>query len=146
MIDGLKDKHRDAIIEVLASNDRVERVVLFGSRAMETFTPSSDVDIALFGKELTLTDQGRLAAALEALTIPQRVDLLLHARIDNDALRAQIRRHGIEWYRRPKGTPPARPPPSPQPSRDARILAEEISARCRGLGFWQPRERAKPCR
>ncbi len=108
MIDGLKDKHRDEIIEVLASNDRVERAILFGSRETETFTAGSDVDIALFGEGLTMTDQGRLAAVLEESTIPQRIALLLHDRIDNDALREHIRRHGIEWYRRPKDAPAAR--------------------------------------
>ena len=33
MTDGLKDVHREAIIGALAANDRVERAVLFGSRA-----------------------------------------------------------------------------------------------------------------
>ena len=108
MIDGLRDKHRNAIIEVLASNDRVERAILFGSRATETFTPDSDVDIALFGEGLTMTDQGRLATALEESAIPQRVDLVLYGQIDNDALREHIRQCGIEWYKRPKNTPTTR--------------------------------------
>ena len=100
MTDGLKAKHRAAIIDALASNDRVERAVLFGSRATETHTPASDMDVALFGDRLTLTDQARLDAVIEALTVPQRVDLLLHATIDNDALREHIERQGVEWYRR----------------------------------------------
>ncbi len=108
MVDGLKDKRRNAIIEVLDANEHVERAVLFGSRAMETFTSGSDVDIALFGEKLTLADQGRLSAALEESTIPQQVDLVLHDRIDNDALREHIRRHGVEWYTRTKNTPTAR--------------------------------------
>ena len=62
MTDGLKDAHREAIIAVIAANDRVERAVLFGSRATGTNTVTSDVDIALFGDQLTLTDQARLAA------------------------------------------------------------------------------------
>ena len=61
MTDGLKDAHREAIVTVIAANDRVERVVLFGSRATGTNTVTSDVDIALFGDRLTLTDQGRLS-------------------------------------------------------------------------------------
>ena len=36
--------------------------MLFGSRATGTNTVSSDVDIALFGDRLTLTDIARLAA------------------------------------------------------------------------------------
>lgn len=98
--DGVKEKYRAMIIDILAANDRVDKAVLFGSRATETFTVTSDVDIALFGDRLTLTDQADLAAAIEELTIPQRVDLLLHNTISNNALREHIRKHGVEWYRR----------------------------------------------
>ena len=100
MTDGLKAKYRAAIIDILAANERVERAVLFGSRAMETFTPTSDVDIALFGDHLTLTDQANLAIAIDELPMAQRVDLLLHKTVNNDALRKHIEQHGAEWYRR----------------------------------------------
>lgn len=50
MTDGLKDAHREAIVAALAANARVERAVLFGSRATGTNNVASDVDIALFGK------------------------------------------------------------------------------------------------
>ena len=49
MTGGLKDAHREAIIAVIEANERVERAVLFGSRATGTNTVTSDVDIALFG-------------------------------------------------------------------------------------------------
>ena len=100
MTDGLKDNHRNAIIDILSANERVERAVLFGSRAMGTYTMTSDVDLVLYGDHLTLTDQAHLADALDKLTVPQRVDLILHNVIDNDELCKHIERHGIEWYRR----------------------------------------------
>ena len=100
MTDGLKDNHRNAIIDILSANERVERAVLFGSRAMETFTPASDIDIALYGDHLTLTDQANLATAIDELPMAQRVDLLLHATVNNEALCKHIEEHGIEWYRR----------------------------------------------
>ena len=100
MTDGLKDNHRNAIIDILSANKRVERAVLFGSRAMETFTPASDIDIALCGDLLTLTDQANLATAIDELPMAQRVDLLLHATVNNEALCKHIEEHGIEWYRR----------------------------------------------
>ena len=100
MIDGLKEKHRTAIIDALAADDRVERAVLFGSRATESYTSASDVDIALFGDRLTLIDLARLNGVFDALTIPQRVDLLLHTMIDNDVLRKHIERQGFVWYQR----------------------------------------------
>ena len=101
MTDGLKDEHRAAIIAAMAANDRVERAVLFGSRATGTNTVSSDVDIALFGDRLTLTDQARLAALLDKLPMAQSVDLLLYDSIQDWALRDHIRRQGIEWYALP---------------------------------------------
>ena len=101
MTDGLKDAHREAIIAVIAANDRVERAVLFGSRATETNTVTSDVDIALFGDRLTLTDQARLAAAIDEIPMAQSVDLLLYDSIQDRTLRKQIRRRGAEWYARP---------------------------------------------
>ena len=101
MTDGLKDSHREAIIATMAANDRVERAVLFGSRATQTNTVSSDVDIALFGDRLTLTDQARLAAALDEIPMAQSVDLLLYDSIQNRALRKHIRSQGVEWYARP---------------------------------------------
>ena len=103
MSDGLKAQHRAAIIAALAANDRVERAVLFGSRAMGTNTITSDVDIALFGDRLTLTDQAHLAATCDDLPMAQSVDLVLHNTIDNPALVDHIRTHGVEWYRRGGG-------------------------------------------
>lgn len=104
MTGGIKDIHREAIIAEIAANDRIERAVLFGSRAAGTNTVTSDVDIALFGNRLTRTDQVRLAAALEEIPMAQTVDLVLYHSIRNKELESHIRRHGIEWYTRPAVT------------------------------------------
>jgi len=104
MTDGLKPQYRRAIIETLSANPKVERVVLFGSRAMGTFTPTSDIDLALFGGDLTLSDQAALTEAMAELAIPQRVDILIHHRVENQALREHIRKHGVEWFARKRAT------------------------------------------
>ncbi|MCY4377946.1 MAG: restriction endonuclease subunit S [Spirochaetaceae bacterium] len=98
MTDGLKDAHREAIIATIAANERVERAVLFGSRVTGTNTVSSDVDIALFGDRLTLTDQARLAAALDEIPMAQSVDLLLYESINSSTLLDHIQAHGVELY------------------------------------------------
>lgn len=97
-MDGLKDKFRTAIIEIIARNPRIEQAVLFGSRAMATFTTTSDVDIALFGAELTIDDQSKIMAAIEDLTMPQRADVLIYNKLTNEKLRQNINEHGIIWY------------------------------------------------
>lgn len=99
MTGGLKEKHKEAIIAEIASNCRVERAVLFGSRAMGTNTITSDVDIALYGDSLTLTDQIKLSAALKLIPMAQSVDLVLFDKIEHLPLIQHIRKYGIEWYR-----------------------------------------------
>jgi predicted nucleotidyltransferase len=97
---GLQEKHKQAFIETLTANKRVERVVLFGSRAMGTFATTSDVDLALFGEQLTRSDLADLGAAVEQLSVPQRVDLLLYKDIGNDNLLRHIAEHGLVGYHR----------------------------------------------
>ena len=107
--DGLKDRYRKEIIRILSENPRVERIVLFGSRAMGTFTPESDIDIVLYGDDLSLTDLAQLKQALEETTIPQKVDLLLAKDIEKKELLEHIKKYGVEWWRRgnrPRAVPP----------------------------------------
>ena len=101
MTNRIKNVHREAIIAVIAANDRVERAVLFGSRATGTNNTASDVDIALFGDRLTLTDQARLAAALDEIPMAQSVDLILYNALSNRSLLEHIRNHGVVWFARP---------------------------------------------
>ena len=98
--DGLKEKYRSTLIDILAADPRVERVVLFGSRATGAFRPASDIDLALYGDELTFSDLARLRTRIEETSIPQQVDLALVKNIDNPKLLAHIREDGVEWFRR----------------------------------------------
>ncbi len=133
MTDGLKDRHRDAIIALLAANDRVEKAVLFGSRAMRTGTDTSDVDIALFGDRLSLTDQARLAEAIGEIPMAQSVDLVLHHTIDHQPLLDHIRTHGVEWYRRPESKADSRLHLRPEHRRTLKkILREHLP----GVEVW----------
>ncbi len=133
MTDGLRDVHRAAIIDLLRANKRVGRAVLFGSRATETFTPESDVDVALFGEALTTADQASLATAMEELNIPQRVDLLLYHRIEGAALRKCVQRDGIELYRRQRVESSSR---LDLPERHRQILASLLRKHLPGVEVW----------
>ena len=100
MKDGLKEAYHREIVRILAENPRVERVVLFGSRARGDYRPESDIDLALFGGKLTTRDLADLQARLEETVIPQRVDLLLASMMEDPELRLQIEREGQCWFRR----------------------------------------------
>lgn len=94
MNDGLNDKTRHAIIEVLDQHPKIERTVLFGSRAMGTFTHTSDIDLALYG-DLTLRDQARISAEMEELSIPYKIDLVRMKTVTSPELREHIQQHGV---------------------------------------------------
>ena len=100
MIDGLNDEHRASLIDVLSANKNVQRIVLFGSRATETYSVTSDIDIALFGNELSRNDVSRLGASVDELPYPHKVDLLSYKSIRNDSLRDEIDDHGVVWFNR----------------------------------------------
>ena len=87
MNDGLKDKHRKTIFSILASNEHT----LFGSRAMETFSPESDVDLILYGEHLTSSGRALLSWEIDETTIPQRVELILEESLKNDEFREQVK-------------------------------------------------------
>ncbi len=99
---GLKPEYRRQIISILAANPKVERVILFGSRASGEAKSASDIDLALYGKQLSLADLAALQAELEETNIPQRIDLILVQDIDNPAMIREIEEKGVEWYRRDK--------------------------------------------
>lgn len=94
----LKNKYKDIIISILTANPRVEQVVLFGSRASETFTSTSDIDLALFGDELTLSDQANLVDQIHQSVVPFEVDLLRYSAVSNRELLEHIIRDGVVWY------------------------------------------------
>lgn len=96
--DRLNSRYKDIIINILTSNPRVEQIVLFGSRAINTFTPSSDIDLALFGDKLTLTDQAYLLEQIHQSVVPFEVDLLRYSSVSNRKLLEHIIRNGVVWY------------------------------------------------
>lgn len=88
-VDSLKQ-----ILEILSANSNVVEVILFGSRALGTFRPGSDVDIALKG-DLSLNDKLDLLISLDKLELPYKFDLVIYYRINEEKLKDHINRVGV---------------------------------------------------
>lgn len=98
---GLSEKALDLLRTTFAANPHIERVVVYGSRAMGNFRQGSDIDLTLEGCNLTLTDLLRLETVLDDLMLPWNIDLSLYSNIDNPALLAHIARVGKPlWIRK----------------------------------------------
>ena len=61
---GLNQKQLQLITETIVSFPEIEKVFIFGSRAIDTNRPCSDIDLALSGQQLTRTICNRFSSAL----------------------------------------------------------------------------------
>ena len=100
---GLPPEALGQIRQVLSATPNVLRAWLFGSRALGRHRPSSDIDIAVEGP---LDDQelAELRAALEALPLIWRFDVVGLDRLRHEALGAHVARAGVQLY--PHNHPP----------------------------------------
>lgn len=98
--DGLTAKVRSGIREILSQTPQIRKAVLFGSRALGTWKPASDIDLALEGEELDLSVLLTLQARLTELNLPVEVDLIIRNKITNPDLESHIHAYGQEWFSR----------------------------------------------
>jgi len=98
--DGLHAHERALIHAALAGVPKLQRAVLYGSRALGTWRRGSDVDLALEGDNLTNDDLIACAGRLDDLPLPYRYDLTLRATIANPALAEHITQHGVTFWER----------------------------------------------
>ncbi|TVQ05316.1 MAG: hypothetical protein EA368_19510 [Leptolyngbya sp. DLM2.Bin27] len=97
---GLSDQQLAEIIRFIAAYPQVEEAILFGSRALGTHKPASDVDIALKGEGVTSALATRLRFDIEEDTyLPYFFDVVAYGTIADEALRQHINKEGILIYR-----------------------------------------------
>ncbi len=100
----LAPRFRKRLVELLAAEPRVRRIILFGSRARGDARPGSDVDLAVEGEHLAPETLAAMQTRIEESTIPYLVDLVpLDENLD-PRLRERIEREGRILYER---NPPA---------------------------------------
>ena len=96
----LSPRYRQRLVELLAAEPGVRRIILFGSRARGDARQGSDVDLAIEGEHLSSAELAAMQERLEESTIPYRVDLLLLDEGCDPRLRERIEREGRILYER----------------------------------------------
>ena len=94
------DSDLNAIINVVASVDNVQRAVVYGSRAKGNYRPNSDIDIMLFGDSLTFSDIATVADRLDDLLLPWQIDITARNRVFNSDFIEQVDRYGKVIFNR----------------------------------------------
>lgn len=95
--DSLASAEVDLLCAVFRRHPEIEAVKLFGSRAMGTHTPRSDVDLALWGEVDPLQAEA-IASELDELPLPYRYDVRPFDSIKLPALREHIERVAVQLY------------------------------------------------
>ncbi len=99
---GLKSKHREILESIFSDFKEVEKVLVFGSRAKETYHERSDLDLVICNSEMTYQRLGQLISAINESDFPYLVDIQLHENINNPELIAHISRVGKVFYQKEK--------------------------------------------
>lgn len=97
---GLEQHIIDKLITVFEQHSKVDKAVVFGSRAKGNYRPDSDIDIAIKGQDLNTDDIIAMSVAFEEKGITHKIDLINYHSIKEPELKAHIDRVGIEFYSR----------------------------------------------
>ena len=95
---GLSEPTISAIRGVLTAFPQVEKAVIYGSRAKGNFKRGSDIDLTLFGGDLTDRIESRIYWALDDLLLPYKIDLSRFSELRHPALIDHIQRVGLPIY------------------------------------------------
>jgi uncharacterized protein len=97
---GLLEQDLDYIIKAIKKHAEIERAKIFGSRAKGNYKKGSDVDIAIFGKNINGKIVARTSDTLnEEYPLPYFFDVIHYESITNKQLIEHIDKLGIEIYR-----------------------------------------------
>ncbi|MEE9367501.1 MAG: nucleotidyltransferase domain-containing protein [Pontiella sp.] len=97
---GLPISSIERVRAVFSSHLEVEKVVLYGSRATDTFKNGSDVDLTIKGTNLNLTILNQIDAELDDLLLPWSFDLSIYSQVTNVSLLDHMNRVGVVFYER----------------------------------------------
>ena len=94
MIPGIPQADSQQLLELIRSHPHVQKVVLYGSRALGSQRAGSDIDLCLVAPSMALGELLELGAALDDLLLPRQIDLQLRHLITHEELLAHIERAG----------------------------------------------------
>ena len=93
----IPQEKQDQIIKVIEIFFPKAKIYLFGSRAKNTHTPISDIDIAVdAGQPMGITERGQINSMLDALNLAQNIDVVDFQRAPQ-LLQANILHDGVIW-------------------------------------------------
>jgi len=96
---GLSEKDISYIKGVVSTFPEIDKVIIFGSRAMGNYKNGSDIDLAIHGTNITSRLIHELHSNLEEdIPLPYFFDVLNYETLGNDNLKSHISKVGKRFY------------------------------------------------
>lgn len=95
---GLSDTVVEDIRRIFKQHANIRKVLIFGSRAKETYHNGSDIDLAAVGDGLTYNQLMDIAIQIEDLGLLYKVDVLDYQKQKGTPIGAHIDRVGRLFY------------------------------------------------
>ena len=97
---GLTEDLIQKINQVFDSNEKIESVLIYGSRAKGNYREGSDIDLTLKGPRLDHKDLIDTSRKIDELNLPYLFDISISQNLDNPDLIDHIKRIGKVFYTR----------------------------------------------
>ena len=101
---GLTENTIIKIRNIFQSFNKIEKVVIFGSRVKGNYKEGSDIDLAVKGDLITYNDMLSINVKLDDLDLPYKIDLIDYSSIKEPSLTEQIDRIGLIFFSREEKT------------------------------------------
>lgn len=98
---GLSEKSMGIIFSIYEKYPQIERVIVYGSRAMGNFREGSDIDMTIIADGVFSDDDLlRVADDFDNSMLPYLVDVSDFSQLKSESLKDHIRRRGKVLYQR----------------------------------------------
>lgn len=97
---GLSQSVINEITAVFENHPEAEKCIIYGSRALGTHRPNSDIDLTLTGENLNFSTLLKIENELDDLLLTYQIDLSIKSKIDNPNLIDHINRAGMVFYKK----------------------------------------------
>lgn len=98
---GISENSMAFILEALAQWKEIEGAAMFGSRAMGNYKNGSDIDLVVYGNDVTEEIISKLSVRLnQELPVPYYFDIVYYESLTNLSLKAHIDKYAKPVYKR----------------------------------------------
>ncbi|CAN5318100.1 hypothetical protein BH10PSE19_BH10PSE19_22580 [soil metagenome] len=104
LIFGLAQSLYDNMVKIFKRYDKIDKVLLFGSRAKGTAKPYSDFDLAILAPEMSGKEFALLWSEINDLPIIFKLDVVHWNRLNNRKFKEKILNEGKNFYPLPDHT------------------------------------------